>query len=817
MNLLFSLKRCGMLLAALVLAGSANAADEAPVALRIHPGKIEVAPNRFPSRFIVSALYADGSIADVTDTADVKVLNTELGEVDSSRRFIGLSSGTTQLVASLGGLSTYVDVQIGDDKPWDPDFGTSVVASLTRAGCSQGACHGSPKGKNGFRLSLRGFDAKLDFSTLVQEEYGRRLNRVAPENSLILEKGSAKVAHQGGKRLSEDDYAYQLLKQWVTMGHKDSSSARTVVDYEIYPNGGRLHKSSPTHRMVVFARFNDGTVEDVTDLCVFATGDNAPADVSKDGTVQFHNTAESPVLIHYKDQVTSVRFTYIDRDDEFKYESPKARNFVDEQVFAKQAELQLKPGQIADDSVFLRRVYLDLTGGIPDYETARAFIESDDPMKRQNLIDSLLDSSEYASFWALKWADIMRANRETVSTRGVHNFHRYLIRIFDEDRSFDDVAREIVTSKGNTINYPEANFFRIARNPTDAAEAFSQLFLGVRIQCAKCHNHPYEAITQKDYYALSANFSRMSIKGTRFGIDDEIVLVNDTGDVKMPGNDEPLDPMAFGVVTSTHDSVSDHRTGLAEWIADPENKYFARSTVNRIWLHLMGQGIVEPVDDFRDSNPPSNAGLLDALAEEFIESGYRFKPVIRAIANSSSYQLRGDKDLRQSTAAAEPARYFVAPVIRLLSAEQIIDSISIATDIPEVFEGYPEGTRAIELAEGDVPHQFLKAFTRPIRDVACDCARDTEPTLNQVLHLVNNPDILNKIESDESRLGRWITAELDDNVIVENLYLGTLSRKPTSSELGVAESYIKDSGNRIEALQDLQHALLNSNEFLLRH
>jgi hypothetical protein len=539
--------------------------------------------------------------------------------------------------------------------------------------------------------------------------------------------------------------------------------------------------------------------------------------VSDEGKVTFSNTAEAAILVRYLGLIETARLTYIRSADNFTFTAPPETNFVDKHVFNRQRELQLVPAPLAGDAVFLRRVFLDSIGAIPTPEQARQFLESDAPDKRARLIDTLLQREEYSQFWALKWADVMRANRETVSLRGVHSFHRYLVRIFANDRPLDQVAREILTSRGNTIHYPEASFYRIARTPDAAAESFSQLFLGVRIQCAKCHNHPYESISQQDYFQLSAHFARVKLKGLRFGLDDEIVYLATEGEVSMPGHEGPVTPAAFGTSTSALESTADRRIALASWLTSADNDFFARSTVNRIWYHLMGQGIVEPVDDFRTSNPPSNPDLLDALARLFIEEGYRVRPVIRTILNSSTYQLSSKQAPEQIPEAARETRYFTSPGIRLLSAEQILDAISMATNIPELFEGYPLGTTAVSLAEGNVDHKFLQAFTRPVRDVACDCARDTDPTLNQVIHLLNNPSILDKIDSPDSRLSHWLDADLSTQQVIQNLYLGTLSRYPDRQEIRLVLRHVRETGDRTEALRDLQHALVNANEFLLRH
>jgi hypothetical protein len=367
------------------------------------------------------------------------------------------------------------------------------------------------------------------------------------------------------------------------------------------------------------------------------------------------------------------------------------------------------------------------------------------------------------------------------------------------------------------LHKPGANFHRIARTPDEAAEAIAQLFLGVRIGCAKCHNHPFEAITQDDYYGLAAYFARVKFKSKQFMLDDEVVYLDRGGDVRHPTKNINMAPVAFGEVAADLEPEEDRRVRLVEWLTRKDNPYFARSTVNRVWYHLFSRGIVEPVDDFRDTNPPSNPGLLDALAEEFRASGYRLKPVLRLVLNSSTYQLSSKPVKKQSRFAANSAPYFASQATRMLSAEQLLDAITTITGISQDFEGYPQGTRAIELAEGAIEHPFLKAFSRPVRDVTCECAREDDPSLSQVIHLMNNRDVVMGIRSDDGLIHRLLTSSKTDDEVVELMYLSTLSRRPTSSERELVHRYLKSAADRSEGFYDLQHALLISNEFLLRH
>jgi hypothetical protein len=697
------------------------------------------------------------------------------------------------------------------------DFRTDVVAALARGGCNQGACHGSPQGKGGFRLSLRGFDPELDYQTLTRESFARRTDVFAPSESLVLQKATLRVPHQGGRRFEESDYAYRLLHNWIEQGCRPSGSAKVLTDFEVLPAQRDLRTTSPKRQLVVRARFDDRSVRDVTDLAVFSSSNPGDAPVTPRGLVEFRRTAETVILVRYLERIETIALAYVRTDPNYAAAPLLGPGEIDKHVFAKHKALQLRATSGAVDSVFLRRAYLDLIGVLPTPEEAARFLDSTARDKRPSLIDALLERDEFASFWALKWADIMRGNREAITERGVHNFHRYLVRQFANDRPFDQFAREILTSRGNSIHSPPANFYRIARTPEDAAESTAQLFLGVRIQCAKCHNHPYEAMTQKDYYGLAAFFARVQLKGQRFGLDDEVVLLADQGEVTDPIRRSVQPPYAFGKPFEIVGPDQDRRRYLADWLIAADNPFFARAIANRVWAHLMGRGIVEPVDDFRESNPPSNGGLLDALAAAFVRGGYRVKPLIRQIMNSATYQLSAQPAPCASPYGANPERYFTSADVKILTAEQILDAISSATGVPERFPGYPPGTRAIEIAEGEVANQFLRAFTKPVRNDACDCARESEPSLNEVIHLVNNADLLAKIKSPDNRLARAVKAGKSSNELVELAFLAAFSRRPTAEESALALDHIARATDCLAGLEDLQHALIISNEFLLRH
>ena len=813
--------------------------------LLIEPAEVLLHGHRSLQQLLVSERLSGDVMADLTREATYESVAPAVALVTPSGRVIPRGHGATEIIVRHGERSLRIAVKVAGYSKNDPvDFETDVIAAVSKAGCNQGACHGSPQGKGGFRLSLRGFDPVLDFATLTREEFGRRTNVNAADESLILRKGLGEVPHQGGTRFRRVDAEYQILRGWIDEGCRPSllPAAATVVNgqkpapapaapklvrLEVLPGARRLAEKHPQQQLVAIAHFDNGRVRDVTDLCVFSTNEKETASVNRDGLVEFNHTAEVAFLVRYLDRITGVRLSYLQRDPEFVFRSPAEANAVDRHVFAKQRELQLVPTELVRDEVFLRRVFLDVTGCLPTAEDARRFLDSTEPNKRAKLIDELLERDEYAQFWALKWADLMRGSDVTISRRGVHSFHRYMVERFRADRPFDEFARETLTSLGNTLHKPGANFHRIARTPDEAAEAMAQLFLGVRIGCAKCHNHPFEALTQDDYYGLAAYFARVKFKGKQFMVDDEIIYLDRNGDVRHPTKNVNLAPVAFGTPASAMPGYNkpagelgpddDRRERLVSWLTRPENPYFARSTVNRVWYHLFGRGIVEPVDDFRDTNPPSNPELLDQLAAEFVQSGYRIKPVLRLILNSSTYQLDARPVAKQSKLAANADPYFTHAVPRMLTAEQLLDAVCEVIGVPEEFPGYPRGTRAVELAEGAIEHPFLKAFAKPVRDVTCECAREDDPSLSQVIHLLNNRGIVENLKSSASHVSALLTSGKSDDEVAEQIYLLTLSRRPTTSERDLVRAHLAKVGDRKLGFYDLQHALLNSNEFLLRH
>ncbi|MGH7202175.1 MAG: DUF1549 and DUF1553 domain-containing protein, partial [Planctomycetaceae bacterium] len=534
--------------------------------------------------------------------------------------------------------------------------------------------------------------------------------------------------------------------------------------------------------------------------------------VSETGLVEKTGRGETAILARYLGRMSTSYVTFLEDVEGFAWSAPQPSNFVDEIAFAKLRQLQILPSEVCTDEEFLRRAYLDVTGRLPTIDETLAFLDDSSPDKRARLIDHLLTTHDFAAFWTLKWSDILRSNSKKVGDKGVHKFRRWIYDGVYNDKPFDEFARELLTATGSVFVNPAANYWRASRDPLDATETTAQLFLGIRIQCAKCHNHPFERWSQDNYYGIAAAFTRVGRKtGSREG--EEIIFVQDSGEVHQPRTGETMQVHLLLTGDVDVPDGQDRRRVFADWLTAKDNPFFARAAVNRIWGHLMGRGLVDPVDDFRDSNPPSNAQLLDELARQFIENGYSRKWAIRTIMNSRLYQLSS----RKNEFNAEDDIYNSHAMTRLLTAEQLLDAICQVTGVPETFAGLPVGTRAVELADPPTDHYFLKIFGQPQREMACQCERSTESNLSQALQMINGPVVHGKLRDENGRIAQLMKAGQSDEEIIETLYLAALCRRPAPEEMEAAKRHIAQGEDRRLALEDVGWAVLNSKEFLFQH
>jgi hypothetical protein len=586
--------------------------------------------------------------------------------------------------------------------------------------------------------------------------------------------------------------------------------ATTLARLEVLPGSRILHAPGRWQQLSVRAHFSDGTSRDVTRLTVFTTSDAAIASVNAAGLVEFTQTGEVAVLCRYLQMMQVVTLTYLEPRPGFTWPDPPERNLVDRHVFAKLRLLSLPPSELCDDATFIRRAYLDLAAILPAPTEVRDFLADTAADRRARLIDRLLDRPEYVDFWSMKWLDLLRATRTNLKARGVEAYRGWLQDHLRKNTPFDKVVREMLTAQGSAFKNGPANFFRAHRTPEELAEATAQLFCGIRMQCAHCHNHPFERWTQDDYYGLAAFFARVGRKSSLGGAQE--ILINAQGTVKHPRTGAAAVPRVLGAVHAPADAT-DPRRSLADWLTARDNPFFARALVNRVWYHLLGRGIVDPVDDFRDSNPPANPALLDALAADFAAHGHDVKHLIRAIMNSRTYQLSAIGNALNR----DDRKYFSHTIVKLLTAEQLLDAISIATEVLEEFAGLPKGTRATQLPDGEANHPFLKAFGQPARDLPCECERGDDANVGQALQLLNGTVINQKLAAPDNRIGRLIKEGLAAPKIAEELFLATLSRLPRATELQDVLRYVNAAPAPRRAWEDVQWALLNGKDFMYRH
>jgi len=792
-----------------------------PTALVVEPATLTLSGPRAMQQLVVTGRYADGSLRDLTPLCDISadpvVVLAKGGFV------LAAKNGTGALTIKAGAQTTRVPVTVKDlDKPKQVSFRHELVAVLNVGGCNQGACHGTPSGKNGFKLSLRGYDPDADYLQLTRDVFGRRTDRLEPESSLIYLKALGRIPHEGGQRFQANSVPARFMKGWLSEGLKDDvPNLPRVESVQVLP-GSRVAKApSRFQQLAILVKFSDGTVRDMTRLTNFSSSDSAVAEVSNTGLVEFNQSGEVAILCRYLDIMETVRFTYLEPRPGFTWPNPAEHNYVDKHIFAKLKMLSIPPSELCSDEEFVRRAFLDLCGILPKPDEVKAFIADKDKDKRAKLVDKLLARPEYADYWTLKWSDVLRSNRKTIQLKGIHVFQQWVRDHVKNNTGFDALVRELLTANGSTFTNPPANFYRIARDPMNLAETTAQLFMGVRMQCAKCHNHPFERWTQNDYYSLAAFFARVGrmpdktqpppVPGQPGG--SEIIYPARTGEVTQPRTGQVMPPKVMGLPAPTIAPGKARRQALAEVMTSKDNTFFARSVVNRIWYHLNGKGIVDPVDDFRDSNPSANDELLDALAKDFVAHKYDVRYLIRVIMTSRTYQLSAQtNDFNK-----DDNKYFSHAVTKLLPAEVLLDAICTTTEVFEKFAGLPAGTRAVQLPDGEVNHPFLKTFGQPARELACECERESDSNLAQALQLINGPTVNDKLRSPTNRVGKLLAKKSPDKEILNELYLATLSRLPNSGEVEAALAHIAKNANKRGAWEDVHWALLNSKEFLFRH
>ena len=696
------------------------------------------------------------------------------------------------------------------------NFIRDIMPVLNRTGCTGGPCHGSAKGKNGFKLSLRGYDPEFDYRALLFEVSGRRFNRAAPAESLMLSKPAMQIPHEGGLRFEVDSDYYKTIYKWISEGAPYGDPALdAVAELSVEPAEIFMEKPGGDLALKVTAKYGDGSTRDVSSEAVIESNSTSTAKINDDGSVHGERIGEAAVLVRYEGKFATVPVTILNPEPGFEWRRLAQRNYIDKHIDAKLKRLKIQPAPEASDEVFVRRIYIDLTGIPPTPEQTRAFLEdrAASRTKRERLIDRLIGSREFVDHWALKWGDLLQSNRKHLGEKGTWAFRQWIRDAIASNQPYDDFTREILTSVGSTFQSPASNYFRVNDDPKIAMETTTQLFLGVRMVCAQCHDHPFEKWTQNQYYQLAAFFAAVGMK-PGFDADEQIVyLKRDDNDIKHPKTNKVVDAeyliASAGLPPIT--DFRDRREALADWLTSAKNPFFAKAIVNRVWSYFLGRGIIEPVDDIRGSNPPINPDLLDALEQDFIASGFDLQHLMRTIVSSRTYQTGIETNKWNETDEVNFSRF--AP--RRLPAESLLDAITVATGSRPNFPEVPEDFTAQQLPDPHVGKGgFLDMFGRPDRESSCECERRNDLSLPQAMNLVNGPTLAEAIADPEGRVAEAILAGKSDRELVEELYLAALSRFPTGIEMDRALTYIRSDSGRAAQTQDLLWALINSNAFL---
>jgi hypothetical protein len=785
----------------------------AAAGITLEPVHSRMLGRRATAQLIATARDDIGTVRDRTRSVEWVSLSPTVASVNAKGRVVPTGNGKATIVAREGSFEARATVEVlGMERPSPVSFTRDVIPAFSQAGCNAGACHGTPTGKGGFRLSLRGYLPDQDFAILSREVGGRRINPIAPETSLILRKPLGQVPHEGGLRLARGSKSYEFLHDWIKEGAKDDPAAPQAIGLEMLPESRVLHAPAASQQVVVVVKGADKAVRDVTPICYYDSSNPAIAEVDADGYVRFKAPGEVAIIAHYLNLVANIRLTHLVEVPGFVKAEVPQDNVIDRAVFSKLNRMRIQPSELCPDREFIRRVYLDVLGVLPTPDQVKAFVAAPAATRRDQVIDGLVSRPEFHDFWALKFADILRSNGRLIQTKGAYVFHRWIRECLERNLPMDQLVRALLTSDGSTFKTPATNYYRISRDPESAVETTAQLFLGVRIQCAKCHNHPFERWTQDDYYGFAAFFAQIGRKKGNLP-EEEVVYASGSGDVRQPRTGRTMPPKALGGPVLDDKGAGDRRVRLAAWLASPDNPFFAKSLVNRIWYHLMGRGIVEPVDDFRDSNPASNDELLAGLTAEFVKNGYDLKKLIRSILHSRTYQLSATTNRLN----ADDSLYFSHAQTKLLPAEVLLDAISAVTDTPTSFEGLPRGARATQIPDGKMENPFLKTFGRPARELACECERESESNLSQALQLIGGATVNGKLRDDNGRMARLAKSGQSPEQVTRELYAVALCREPNATELAAAVKHLSASKTPRLAIEDLGWVLINSKEFLFRH
>ncbi|MCG3199991.1 MAG: DUF1549 domain-containing protein [Candidatus Omnitrophica bacterium] len=782
--------------------------------LSVHPASVQLDSARDAQRVVLVWTREDGVTQDVTGQATRAFQPEGIAHWGEDGLLHPNADGDASLVLTYGEQSVTVPIHVANSGVTPPiNFRNDVEPVLMRAGCNAGSCHGSAQGKNGFRLSLFGFDPSLDYVNLTRQVRGRRMNAANPEESLMLLKPTGDVDHEGGTRFAHDSPLYRTVEDWITEGaqdHPEQSPALNSV--EILPKEVVLEGEGATQQFVVRAFYSDGTDRDVTGLALLSTSDDSTLKLDDNGLATGGARGEVYVLARYGSFAVVSQAIVLARDQALAWPEVPEGNYIDRHVFTKLRKLRIPPAEPCSDETFVRRAHLDVLGVLPTVEETRSFLSDTAPDKRAQLINRLLERPEFPELWAMKWADLLRVRATTaLAPKAMHRYNDWLRGSIASGKPLDVMVTELLTAQGGTFANPAANFYVVETEPIVIAENVAQVFFGIQIKCAQCHNHPFERWTMDDYYSFAAFFAQVGRKGSS-DPRESVIFDRRSGEVTNIKDGRQMPPKFLGGAIPDVSS-RDRRAVLAEWLVSPDNPWFAKNIANRVWAHFLGKGIVDPPDDARVTNPPTHPGLLDELGSRLVANRYDLRALVRDICTSYTYQM--------TTRPREPSivddRNFSHAMARRIPAEQLLDAISSVAMTKFKFPNLPLGARAVQVADGNSGNYFLSLFGRPMRDTVCVCERRGEPTLAQTLHLINGDTVQAALAATGGRVEALAQPEIPPASACEDLYLAAFSRPPTAEERRQLSDYVAGSTDRRAALEDMMWSVFNSKEFVFNH
>ncbi len=772
-------------------------------------------------RILLEQYDGELAIGDVSSLAQFTSSDTSVVKVNDENILEAVGNGEAEIAASINGKIIKTNVIVtGSETSYDWNFTTDVQPALTKIGCNAGACHGAAAGKNGFKLSLRGYDHQTDYNSITREVNGRRVLLESPEDSLILQKPSGKVPHGGGRLISENSPEYRIIKEWIEQGTKPPTGAdKKVVRIQPYPSTLRLDIGEQ-QQFIIMAHYDDGSTMDVTRWVKYDTTDDAVAVIDRNGHGEMKGSGSAALTMWFASKVafSSVTVPYPDEVPESVFANAPRNNYVDDKIYDQLQALNLPPSGQSKDLIFVRRVFLDTIGVLPTQEEVTRFLLDPAKDKRAQLIDRLLERPEFVDLWSYKWSDLLLVSQKQLrSNEAMWAFYRYIRQSVKDNKPWDEFVSNIITAQGSNLDNGAGNFFLIHKETTKLTETTSQAFLGMSVTCARCHNHPLEKWTQDQYYQFANLFARVKLKnGDRTG--ETYVMSSDFGEVLHPLKNKPLKPAPLDGQELALHSETNRRQHLAEWLTSEDNPYFSRAIINRVWSHYMGQGIINPVDDLRLTNPPVNEALFAALEKDFEDHNFDIKHLMRSILNSAAYQRSSKPNEVNINDETQFSRYY----IRRLPAEVLLDAYSYVTQVDTDFPGYPDGWRALQLPDSQVASYFLDAFGRPERVITCECERQETPTLPQSLHIANGKTLNDKLRHEGNIIDEYLESNMTLRDMILDAFLRCYSRAPRESEIEnmtalANEERVWQEKSRTEkrtTLEDIYWALLSSKEFL---